>query len=376
MSGKARRWAGSMFQPSCRPDAEQAPAFAHGAEHRFAGEDLGRARPARPAALHRIGHHHVVAGAQEEHLPAGAAIGRRLVGHAGQPAAMGQDDRVARARVLQAHHLRVHLLDLELAVGVDAQRRRAGAEHDLALRQAGQLRDAPADMEGGDVADAQRRPVAARCAPFRRAPGSRPGLGHGLGRTEQRAQRQQRDPHHRHPLLRAIGPCAVANLSRPPRCASLVRMDTPPQAPAARRADPRRALAHAAGPAARGKALHPERGGARPGDRHRRWPDRALRAGRRPVGRDRRQSADRHRGPRRDRRRLHRHGPGRLPRRAQRGRPLRRRARGARRRRRSTTRTASAGRSPPSCTATACAAMRCAWRSTASAPTAAAGSTS
>src|SRR6185436_19412093 len=82
-----------------RPDAEQLPRLLLGAEHRFALEDLGVARPGGAAALDRVRHVDVVASIEEKLLPAGLAVRLRLPGDAGQPAAVPQQQRHARPRL-------------------------------------------------------------------------------------------------------------------------------------------------------------------------------------------------------------------------------------------------------------------------------------
>ena len=136
-----------------RPDAEQLPRFLLGAEERLALEDLRIARPRGAAALDRVGDVGVVAGVEEELLPARLAVRLGLPRHAGQSAAVPQQQRHAALRLRQLHVLHVHLLDFELAVRIDLQRRRAGREHDFLGGQSAQRLGASADVEAADFLD-------------------------------------------------------------------------------------------------------------------------------------------------------------------------------------------------------------------------------
>ena len=111
-----------------------------------------RAREAGAAALDGVGDVDVPALADEQVEPAFAAVGRGLVGDAGQPAAVPHQQRQLALAVLRQEVLHVHLLDHELAVRIELRRRTAGHAHDLSHRLAADLGDPPADMERAHAA--------------------------------------------------------------------------------------------------------------------------------------------------------------------------------------------------------------------------------
>ena len=115
------------------------------------GHTSGEAKPERPrsTASEIVD---VPALADEEVHPAFAPVRRRLVGDAGQPAAVPHQQRQLALAVLRQEVLHVHLLDHVLAVRVELGERPAGLAHDLAHRLAGDLRDAAADVERAHAA--------------------------------------------------------------------------------------------------------------------------------------------------------------------------------------------------------------------------------
>jgi hypothetical protein len=94
-------------------------------------------------------------------FPAWLAVWLGLVGYAGEAPAVHQHQVVFRLALGKAYVMHVHLLDFEITVGIHAQRRHAGREHHVLLRQAGERDRAPADMRAADVAHVDR---VGRCA--------------------------------------------------------------------------------------------------------------------------------------------------------------------------------------------------------------------
>src|SRR5260221_4585700 len=135
------------------PDAEYLPRLLLGPEDWLGLENLGIARPGSSAALDRVGDVDVVAGFEEKLLPAGPAIRLGFPGDAREAAAVPHEQRIlgARIRPKQLHVLHVHLLDLEIAVRVDLERRRAGCEDDLLARQPGERGLPAADVKAADL---------------------------------------------------------------------------------------------------------------------------------------------------------------------------------------------------------------------------------
>jgi hypothetical protein len=129
---------------SGRADPEALPRIAQRQCHRVALEGVG---PAGAAALHGVGDIGVPALADEIGEPAFAAIRLGLVGHAGQSAAVPQQERHFALAVLRQKVLHVHLLDLILAVGVHLRGNAAGREHDLFDWLAGDLDHAAANVK-------------------------------------------------------------------------------------------------------------------------------------------------------------------------------------------------------------------------------------
>ena len=66
---------------------------------------------------------------------------------------MPQQQRQFGLRLRQLDELDIHLLDLELAVRVNLDRRRAGREHDFLRRKSVQRFGVSADMEAADLLD-------------------------------------------------------------------------------------------------------------------------------------------------------------------------------------------------------------------------------
>src|SRR5258706_7118 len=75
--------AGALDVAVGRPDTEQLPGLALGAEDRLSLVDLRVARPRRAATLDRVGDVDVVPSVEEETLPARLAVGLGLPGDAG-----------------------------------------------------------------------------------------------------------------------------------------------------------------------------------------------------------------------------------------------------------------------------------------------------
>jgi hypothetical protein len=131
LAGRATRSAGLQLVAADRADAKVLPGLLLRAEQGLAREDLGVAGPGRAPALDRVGDVDVVAGAQEEHLPAWLAVRLGLPGDAGEPAAVPEQQGILRLGLGELDVLHVHLLDLEVPIGIDLDRRRAGREHDV-----------------------------------------------------------------------------------------------------------------------------------------------------------------------------------------------------------------------------------------------------
>src|SRR5207247_1711262 len=89
----------------------------------LARKNLREARPRGPSALDGVADVDVVARLQKEHLPAWRAVRLGFVRDAGEASAVGEQQRILRARRGQLYVLRVHLLDFEIAVGIDWRRR-------------------------------------------------------------------------------------------------------------------------------------------------------------------------------------------------------------------------------------------------------------
>jgi hypothetical protein len=136
-----------------RTDAKTLPGIALRERDGLALESTG---PAGAAALDRVGDVRVPALANEIIEPPVAAIGLGLVGDAGEPAAVPQQERQPALAVLRQEVLHVHLLDLVLAIRVHLRRHAAGCEHDLLDRLARDIDDAPSDMERSHVAQGDR----------------------------------------------------------------------------------------------------------------------------------------------------------------------------------------------------------------------------
>ena len=129
-----------------RADAKQFPGLLLAAKHRLARKKLGAAGPGGAAALDRIGDPHIMASAQKKTLPAALTVGFGLPADPAHAAAVHEQQRVAGPRLLQLHILHIHLLDLEVAVGVYAHQRPAGRVTQLPHRQALQGGRTAADM--------------------------------------------------------------------------------------------------------------------------------------------------------------------------------------------------------------------------------------
>src|SRR6267378_209038 len=135
------------------PDAEALEGIRLGEEHRLALENIRIHRPARAPALHRVRVVHVPALLHEEIQPALAPVGRRLVRHARQAAAVPHQERHRSAAVRRKKILHVHRLDRIRAVEIDLRRNAARREHHLLHGLPRDLHISPADVERAHVAE-------------------------------------------------------------------------------------------------------------------------------------------------------------------------------------------------------------------------------
>ena len=121
-------------------------------EYRLAGKHL-RHRPRRAAALDRVRDIDVPALAHEQIEPALAAVGSRLIGHAGEAAAVPHQHRHLALSILRQDVLHVHLLDEVGAILIELLGR--AADRDLAHRLAFDLDQTSAEVERAHVAIAR-----------------------------------------------------------------------------------------------------------------------------------------------------------------------------------------------------------------------------
>ena len=153
LAGQGDPLGGVELVAADRADAEILPGLLLGAEEGLGREDLGVARPRGAAALDRVGDVDIVPCAQKEHLPTGLAVGLGLPGDAGKAATVPEQQRIACLRLGELGKAHVHLLHLEVTVGIDLDGRRAGGEDDVPGRQARERDRTAADVEATYLGD-------------------------------------------------------------------------------------------------------------------------------------------------------------------------------------------------------------------------------